>query len=207
MKKILTVSSLDKIFPNEKPQILQSKASVLKNQVFHYQVACFSDVLFPYCHVEIISPIADFITVRCVEPIAGHLATKKGRCDDYVLKKKKDGVLYPDLLRPLRDGKDILREKTWTVFWVTVNHDEKELPVGEYEIEFVLSGAEDTFGEATFTLNVLDERLPPRSFDYTNWLHYDCIAQYHKLDVFSDEYYQVLNEYIKTAVAHGMTML
>ena len=207
MKKILTVSSLEKIFPDEKPKLLQSEYSVFKNEAFHYQIAYFSDILVPFCDVEIQSDIQEFVTVRRVEPIAGHLATKKGVSDDYLLKKKKDSTLYPDLLRPIRKGEELLREKKWTAFWVTINHEEKELPAGTHTVKILFSKQEEALGEATFTLQVLPAELPRTQLQYTNWIHYDCISQWHGFEPFTPPFYTVLNEYIKTAVAHGMTML
>ncbi len=207
MKKTLTVSSLEKIFPDEKPRLLQSEYSVFKNETFHYQVVCFSDVLETFCSVEIQSDIKDFVTVRRVEPIAGHLTTKKGVSDGYLLKNKKDSTVYPDLLRPIRQGEELLREKKWESFWITVNHEEKELPEGTYTITVLLKKQDETLGQATFTLQVLPAVLPRTDLQYTNWIHYDCISQWHGFEPFTPPFYNVLNEYIKTAVSHGMTML
>ena len=38
--KIVTVSSLDKVFPKEGPNLLQTKYTIFKNETFHFQV-CF----------------------------------------------------------------------------------------------------------------------------------------------------------------------
>ena len=176
MRKILTVSSLDKVFPNEPPQLLQTEYSVFRNEAFHYQAAVYTDDLITFCGVEIESEISEYITVRLVEPMPAHLATRKNFSDDYLLKTSGDSTLYPELLKPIRQGEEILRQNIWTSFWVTVNHEEKQLPAGRYAIKLIINNPDGEVLSTEFTLNVLDADLPKSALQYTDWFHYESIS-------------------------------
>ena len=36
----LTVSSLEKVFPSDKPKLRINSATVFRNETFHFQIAC-----------------------------------------------------------------------------------------------------------------------------------------------------------------------
>lgn len=208
MNKLITASSLDKVFPNSKPSLLQNEYSIFKNEVFHFQVCCRPDYPLFNCRIGVESPIADYITVRRVEPMPAHLATKRGECDNYIIKKKDESTLYPDLLRDMRQEGEILRQSLWTSFWITVNKDGQELTPGVYDITIKLyQDRTNLYASCDFKLTVLDASLPKSDLKYTAWIHYDCIAYQHSVEMFSPEYYQIFNEYLKSALRHGMTML
>ncbi len=206
---IVTVSSLEKVFPNTKPSLLQSEYSVFRNERFHFQVACYASEQESDCQVQVTSPINEHIKVRVVEPVPSYLSQIKGNNDDYIILQENASTLYPDILRDIRSQGECLRQKMWTSFWVTVNEEEKSLPTGTYEIEIMVKVGKNAreFGTCKFTLHVLDAELPKTDLIYTNWFHYDCIAYQHKVEMFSKEFYEVFNEYLDSAISHGMNML
>lgn len=61
--------------------------------------------------------------------------------------------------------------------------------------------------EKTFTLDIIDRNLPKQTLLYTNWFHNDCLCTYYGVEVFSDEYWEIVDKYIKNAVEHGMNMI
>ena len=210
--KQMTVSSLDKVFPYEGPKMPLSKYSVFKNETFHFQVACFADWLYLKTQITIESDLGDAVSIRAVEHIPSHSAGRMGEGDTYRLRVKGDYQMYPDLLRPLYEEGEALRKGSWTTFWVTVD-GRRGLPVGEHKIKIktykTYKPVDDlTFDEeSVFTLKVIDAELPPSDLTYTCWMHYDCISQIHGIEMWSEDFYQMLGEYISSAVKHGMTML
>ena len=42
------------------------------------------------------------------------------------------------------------------------------------------------------------------NFIYTNWFHTDCLASYYNVEVFSDEYWRITKNFLKTAADYGM---
>ena len=92
---------------------------------------------------------------------------------------------------------------------IGINEDEADIPVGTHEIKIVARSLEsgDVLSENSVTLTVLEEKLPEVDFYYTNWVHYDSIADIHGVPVWSDKYFEILASYLKCAVKYGMTLL
>ena len=204
----LTVSSLEKVFPSDKPKLRINSATVFRNETFHFQIACYSDVWRGYLKVKTDSDIKDKITVRAVELVPAQSArTFEGKDDGYYIKGHRNNELYPDLLRPFRDGVEILRAKMWSAYWVTVDASEL-LPAGEHKISVNFRCNDSAYNETSeFVLTVLDEELPKSDFTLTQWFHYDCICHRHNVEAFSDEFYAIFEKYLESAVRHGMNML
>lgn len=206
---IVTVSSLEKVFPDRELISRQDRYSVFANERFNFQVACFSEAFEGDCAIEINSELRDKITIRRVELNPSCFSQWKGENDDYILLSESDSVLYPDMLRKIRQGAETLRPCKWTSFWITVNDDETVLPDGFFPMEIAVYVGKERrlFGKCTFELTVLPATLEEEDLVYTDWFHYDCIAESHHLEIFSPGYYRVLNEYIDCAVKHGLNML
>ena len=203
----ITVSSLEKIFPDKKPTLLQSEFCVFKNETFHFQVACYTVNIRECCIIEVESDLGDKVSVRRVEYLPSNYAMNIFRTDDYVLKKKPNGQIFPDLLKPVCKEGESLRQNSWSTFWVTVDAT-NGLPVGDHQIKIrIKSKLSDHDKTSIFNLSVLDDVLPETDFRYTCWMHYDCIASTHSVEMFSNEYYAIFDNYLKSAVKHGMTML
>lgn len=202
------VSSLEKVFPSDKPKSRINSATVFRNETFHFQIACYSDVWRGYLKVKIDSDIRDKITVRAVELVPAQSArTYSGKDDGYYIKGHRNNELYPDLLRPFRDGEESLRAKMRSAFWVTVDASEL-LPAGEHKIAINFRCNDSAYNETSeFTLTVLDDELPWSDFTLTQWFHYDCICRRHNVEAFSDAFYEVLENYLESASRHGMNMI
>ncbi|MFR1983251.1 MAG: hypothetical protein ACLS4Z_05580 [Christensenellaceae bacterium] len=101
---------------------------------------------------------------------------------EYVI--EQFATLYPEILVD-DDCRDIsLRADMWTVFWITA----EGLSVGEHEFEFYLSAEGERLAETRYRLEVIGENLSSEKIMYSNWMHYDCIANYYGLKVFSESY-------------------
>lgn len=126
--------------------------------------------------------------------------------DDYIISTDLGTRVYPELLQPVSGGGVFIRPKVWTSFWITVKG---ELIPGEYEIAFTLKKIENAeyLASCVYKLVVIGAELPRIPLKYTCWFHYDCIADKHGYKIFSKRYYKVLNNYLKSAVSHGMNML
>ena len=213
MKRFLTTDSLEKVFPDKGPKRQLKSYNMLKNEMFHFQACFYSKTLVWDCRIELESEISEFLSVRYVEPMPSHLYNRGG--DRYVLKRKNGSSLYPELLRPVRHLGDFARPKLWTTWWITVNGQQNALPTGKHQIRINVYGKDKQGGEGKdikidsciFELEVIDAALPKSDLRYTRWVHFDCISHQHSKEIFSEEYYSVLNNYIKSAVSHGMTML
>ena len=206
------VSSLDKVFPVEGPGVCSSEYSMLKNERFHFQVAFYSEAIM-HARVSFQSKITEFITLRAVDGVPAGFAKFEGRNDDYVL-NHGNNELFPDLLREV-SANECMRLQSWNTFWVTVDGSNGCLPVGRHEIKIIVDGCvwgeEKTFtrkSEISFFLDVIDEELPKlQDFLYTSWIHYDCIAEAHSVEPFTEAFYLILGKYLESAIKHGMNTL
>ena len=59
----------------------------------------------------------------------------------------------------------------------------------------------------TLSVRLLDIALPKQKLIHTEWLYTDCIAQAHHVPVFSEEHWQLIENYIRVAVRSGINMI
>ncbi|MBQ7353828.1 MAG: DUF4091 domain-containing protein [Clostridia bacterium] len=200
MGQILTASSLEKILPNAKKIPVEKKGKMAKNEVYSFQIAFKYDRFIRDFDLTINSKIKEFITVRQVEYVPC-TSPNTWQGDGYMI--KDEPFLCPDVLKPFDKRGVFGRYNIWNVIWVTVKGN---LPVGKHNIELSM-GYDEYKLSCNYTLEVLDYELPKIDFTYTNWFHYDSIANYYNLPVFSKKYNEIMYKYIECAVNHGMNML
>ena len=91
----------------------------------------------------------------------------------------------------------------------TVNEAGEPLDAGDYELRVrvrSLSTGEE-LASHTLTLHIVNALLPENDLIYTNWFHYDCFADLYGLALYSNEYFSMLEDYLRNATLHGMTAL
>ncbi len=97
--------------------------------------------------------------------------------------------------------------------YITVNPNGDALPEGmgigihEIEIRLISLKTGELLGEHRVKIELIDALLPKNDLIYTNWIHYDCLADSSGLKVWSDKYFELLGRYIKNAVDGGMNTL
>ncbi len=201
MKTIL-LSSLNKVFKDTAPNATEfTSFSSLKNENFSFQLAYLPESTSEANpEIKIKSPLADDITVYYVRNIpAGKNGYDNSDSFHYDLKRKE----FPDLLQPI-EGKLKLKKDNWYAFWIEYKPTAEITGEHKIEIEVTAGGEAQT---KVFTLNILNHSLPKQELLFTNWFHNDCICSYYNIDVFSDEYWTIVERYIKNAAEHGVNML
>ncbi|MEC0241187.1 DUF4091 domain-containing protein [Paenibacillus dokdonensis] len=200
------VHSLVKVFPDEELQETEVvKGAALQNEVFSYQVAYRSQHLIPAIKVEVESDLGDRITLRSVGLAPSEYPVQSDH-DDNMLRTTPG--LYPDPLLPLNeDGAVRAYPAQWRSIWVTVN-PKKELDPGLYPIDvrFVTESGEELAKER-FELEIIGAQLPKQQLLHTQWFHTDCLTTHYHTDAFSERHWELLKQYIQTAVDHGINML
>ena len=191
------VSSLCKVFENELFDDFEiNNVSMLKNERFSFQVVLTSDEDSNFSF-SIDSDITEFISMFKVVSVPVSLAAFE-RSDDFFL--KKDPGLYPDILKPLSDLELKIKKDTYCGIWIEINPESKIS--GKHILKFTANNF-----SCSLTLNILDAALPENDLIYTNWYHSDCLADYYKIDVFSDEYWRINRNFIKCAAEHGINCI
>ncbi len=203
------VSSLAKVFPQSDIKSFPAHTAwqALRGERFSYQFV----YRFPFgwggwVNYELESELKDYITVRRVEMEPVRFTAYA--TDNDVL--SMDPGLYPDILYPI-DGEFRVAPDQWCSLWISVDIPAKCKP-GKYPIKLKLympsnPDAKDTQTTKTFTLEVLDATLPKQDLIVTHWFHCDCLANYYQVPVFSEEFWQIVENYFQSYASHGSNMV
>lgn len=201
MFELITLSSLVKVFSDEKPTAKQvNRISVLNNEKASFQLAVCADSDC-IANVELTGDIAKDIHLYYVEEIFSRTPASTLQ-DDYTLRRKAG--MFPELLRKL-DNKLALEKDKWKSIWIELSPT-NITDAGEHSVKVSveINGEKK---EAEFIFDVIGTSLPKQSLIFTNWFHTDCIATHYKVDVFSDEYWKLVEDYLKVACDYGMNMV
>ena len=207
--QIKAVSSLEKCFMDEDIRAKReiSRGEALRGEEFSFGVAYTSDDPAHYpktiLHLDIDSPLKEFVTVRQVEQVPVRYPTYAFGDDDYL---RKTPGLYPDLLLPLNPRGDVfVTYGELKALWVTVKIPESLTP-GDYPVSVRLS-ANGVSLSAGITLHVIAAVLPKQDMIVTEWFHCDCIANYYNLETFSPTHCEYIAKFMKTAVDNGINTI
>ena len=204
--EIRVLSSLEKVFADEELKAAEwPRASMLSNEVYSFQVAYkWDDRMLKKVGVGLASELLPFMTVRKVELIPSEMPCYKDY-DDNVLRTAPG--LYPDLLAEIgAEGLTLLPEQ-WRSIWITVN-PVCHIEPGTYPIEISFNAQSgEELGKATFKLEIIPAKLPKQSLIHTQWFHTDCLSTWYGVEVFSEEYWMRVEQYITTAVNNGINMI
>lgn len=191
--------SLDKLLPGTQPPgVTLSRLSALRGERVSFQVAfCImgdkrKDTVPVGAESEL--PVSLYLVgnVPCELP-----AYPDAHDEDYLTLRPG---LFPDPLFPL-DGTVEAIGGLWRAIWVEV-----PVPVsaraGDYRLVVTVGNA-----QIGILIHVIDAVLPVQDFRFTQWLHADCIAQAHNTPIFGERHWDLLRDYIRVAVQHGINML
>ena len=200
------LSPLEKVFLDKEPAGAMEEDALegFENETVSFQAA--------YCLREgpgsvwvvpsVRSPIADCIRVRSVRHVPVRYACMPDSDSDYL---RKTPGLYPDLLRDIAPHSLRAYSGQWDSLWVDV---EGAVP-GTYPVEIGLceedSGQELAGVSARVT--VLPGDLPPQTLRLTRWFHYDALAHYYHVPVFSEDFWEITEKFVRLAVKRGVNML
>ena len=200
--KAFLLSSLSKVFKDVEPNEAEFNAfSSLSNENFSFQIAVLPEKESETTlSVKVSSPIADDITVYEVKNIPAGTTQYEDSDNFHYSAEIKE---FPDLLMPV-DGDVTLAKDEWTSLWFEYKPTKKA--VGTHTITVKLT-AGDVAEEKSFNLEVIDSELPKQEILFTNWFHNDCICTYYNIEPFSDEYWEIVERFIKNAREHGVNML
>ena len=192
IKKIKLLSSLEKIYDSDKiPEREYKGFSMLKNEKKSFQLAVEADA---DCEAEITcNGTIEGLRLYTVEHIKSELPMFKKGADNYY--RFSESGYYPDLLMPC-DGKLNLK-KGITVLWFEVDGALNKAGKGKINLTIDDKNAE-------IDIEIIDAELDFNDFVYTCWFHTDCLMSHYGFEVFSDEYWRVTENFLKTAAEYGM---
>lgn len=203
------VSALEKVFPRpelDAPEF--SEMSALRGEVFSVQLAYQPEFLLEPLAVEVVSPLCEHVVVRQVRSVpAEYFGAER---DEYTPEALPG--LYPDLLSRYDDFRSV--PGIWHSLWLTVRIPD-DAPAGKVPLALRLThrkpewGTERDFTVETpvFTLEILPEKLPESRLKVTEWLHCDCLCERYRVAPWSEEFFTVLERYLRNMRRHGVNMV
>lgn len=205
------ISALEKCFLDDDidKKAEFSSASCLKNEVFRFELCydteepCFSSIA---TQLSVKSAISRHITVKKVEHIPVKLPVF-GTTEDTNFLRTSPG-LYPDLLTPLNKHGRILISNNLESLFIEV--DTKGInKAGVYPIEFEFAdfNTKNILSSVTFNLEIIDCALPKQELIYTQWFYCDCLMDYYGTKAFDERHWEIIENYLKTAVKNGINLI
>lgn len=200
------VSSLEKVLPMVEPTQEEYQGSMFKNERYAFQIAYFCNVTPRGMHgTKIIAhgELAKYMDIRIEELAPSSIVNYPA--DDYYITNSVG--LIPDPLVPVQKVGIPMPYGQWRAVWVSVELPE-DCKAGVYKTDFELLNIEgELLGKLSYTLEVIGACLPKTDLALTNWVHYDCISDTHGVELFSDEFYGVFENYLKEYTECGFNML
>ena len=223
------ISSLEKVFPDKPGEGTVKSASALQNEPFSFQVTykCEGSNNLEPIFIKVESDLdAAYISQYSV----GYVPVVRAdfwHSDDYF--ERKTPGLYPDmLLKRTTNSHIFVDDNCWKKYvedeekqqinavtdshqalWFTVNENGDDIKPGVYNIKIAFYSSRDSecIGEENLSLEIIAAKLPKQSLYYTSWFHNDCLADIYGIEVFSDEYFEVMRSFITEAAKTGMNMI
>ena len=119
---------------------------------------------------------------------------------------KEPGV-YPDILTEISENTLLFApEKGLAMLRIEV----ARLTAGEHTLTLTLRPKNEEEAEAvteSVSFSVINEVLPKQKTAVSQLLHADCLAQYYGVPPLSDEHFDLLERWIRTAVENGINVL
>ncbi|MEG1887584.1 MAG: DUF4091 domain-containing protein, partial [Oscillospiraceae bacterium] len=199
------ISSLEKVFLDSELNVRDvSRLTMLKNEKLSFQCALkLNSVQYgkAVASINVKSKLAQYITVYEVGHIPGVLTSYPEVDDGYITTKPG---LFPDLLTKT-ETVDLMTGQ-WRSIWITIKGE--DLPSGTFPVEIELVQPDIDISEReSIEIEIINASLPKQELLYTQWVHYDCIAQYHKTEVFDERFWALTEKYIKLATDNGINTI
>ena len=200
------LSSLAKVFPNRIHGRSCRNAVAARGQEISFQVAYKEKLSGRYrqreYEVRVISDLAEYAELFAVGNVPSFLPAFPDRNDSNYISKEPG--IFPDPLIPLRANTVEVASEVWRSLWISIKVPE-DCPAGIHKIRIAFSGNEE--GHVDFSLKVEPHTLPSQQLIFTQWFHCDCIADAHKVPVFSEAHWALMKNYMELAVRHGINMI
>ena len=139
----------------------------------------------------------DFVPVR--------LPCYPDSCDSGYM--TKEAGVYPDILTEIsRDTLLFAPSRHLAMLRIEVTG----ATAGKHKLTVALRPKKGELAEEVkkeLTFSVIDEVLPSQRTAVMQWLHADCIALYYNVPALSDEHFELLGRWIRTAVENGINCL
>lgn len=210
--RFFLLDSLQKVMPNKSPDILKEHEKHLysfKNERISFQLAYTME--YDGCEIpaqevelEVETEILEAVQIRKVELVPSGLPAYYEQLDENYL--YKEACLCPDLLLPVNTNVIRPVPYQWRAVWFTVNLESIKKS-GDFPIIIKIKQKQELVWKDTIYIHVLKMELAEQTLIHTEWFHADCLADYYQVPVFSETHWKIIENFVDSAVKHGINML
>ena len=217
MIKSKIISSLDKALPNGNFDDYREcdHLTVLRGERASFQLIYEFDNPTPPVFARALSVtlsgnLAEYTTLHNVMSVPATGNARATTDEDYITTKP---AIIPDVLTPLQfQGKLMAVPGALRSAWIDVEIPEDVyIPEGELTITLThtpkFSHDQPFSVTLSLTVETLNARLPEQTLIFTQWFHHDCLANYYKVEKWSDEHFRIIENFVKCAKRAGINML
>jgi len=200
-------SSLEKVFLKPAPEGTEIfEATALCGEEFSYQIAyTISETCKVPVTLQIESPIAEFITIRLAENVPSELPVYEHDYDDDYLRTEPG--LFPDILYPLTGNVIEAKFSRWHSLWISIRIPET-FAAGTYPITVSFTNEEHKICEQkTLQLKIIGATMPKQEIFYTQWFNINSLADFYRVEPYSERHWELIDLFLKTAVDNGVNMI
>lgn len=197
MIKTKVLTSLEKVFPEGMQESVEIRElGGFRGETVSFQIAyLWQGPLRAYGQVclEGDQAVLEDAGVRQVELVPCAYPWPADGDEGYL---RKEPGLYPDLLRDISGYGFPLIPGQWRSLWITLKLPDQ---AGDYTLTICLraEGAEDR--KHKLAVHVAGYRLPQADVRHTEWFHGDCLADYYQMEVFSEEHWKIMENFLAAA--------
>ena len=208
MRKLIAkkVTALEKVLPGREPsdEGVRGRISGLKGETVSFQAAYYAETeAFEIGAAEVLSPIQDCVKLRMVHLVPCNYPCGPVRDGDYIT---TEPGMYPDRLSEIPEWGLPLVNGQWRSLWVDVEIPEN-MEAGIYPVKVVFRRQGEIAASVETEIQVIDAVIPAMTTPHTEWFHSDCLANYYGVEVFSEDYWRIVENFVRTAVKRRCTML
>lgn len=203
-------NNLDKFFFDvDTPVTPMSSASFLKNEIYSFQLTAKCNVNhwvqeYPI-RFEIDSRLDPYLTISAVDYIPVYYTGMENQPEgDYV---KKEPGLYPDILRPLKNRCATLQNHQIRTFWFSLDVNGELCGRFPLNVKVIRTDTNESIGDLSITLDIIDCELPPLPITTTGWFHCDSLATVHHVKMMSKEHFEIIEKYVRVYAKFGHNMI
>ena len=199
MFKTYLLTSMAKVMPSasESDFFIPEQFSCFLNEKLCFQIAYTSDKNMT---VRFETDADDCLKIYKIG-FTPALYAAAPNADDYYISKEPG--LYPDILYECETSelKSVYSQFRTLFFEFT---PEK---AGAKVINIFFYDGDELVSSQTVDIEVIDCDLPKQDVVCTLWFHTDCLADWYKTEVFSDEYWRIVKNYMLAAAEHSIYSL
>lgn len=200
--KVFQISSLEKVRSLLDVKNEVKNVSLLGGERFSYELIVESQQMV-CCEVQIQWPYASKIYVQ--RDVVMDLPKNAWVQDEDYLTETPG--LMPDLLVPMEEqgNRQFLRPGL-NRFWVELRVPEGA-EAGDYCAEVTFSEGKEPLVHSSLQVHILPQTLPENALLFTQWFHVDCIATACQVEVYSEEHWKWIRNYMLLAADLGINTI